>query len=207
MRFIAAVFEARIKLVVGRTMKNIDWYLRPVFFIAVMAFSQVVLAGPSYKINPGDLLRVNVWNEENLNRELVVSPDGYISFPLAGSFKVGGQTVEVAEEVLSEALGEYLKDIPAVTISIQQLLGNKIYLLGKVSRPGQYLINGPTDIMQALAMGGGLNTFAAENKIVVLRRIKTGEQISIPFEYADVKNGENLNTNIILQSGDVIVVP
>lgn len=207
MRFIAAVFEARIKLVVGRTMKNIDWYLRPVFFIAAMAFSQVVLAGPSYKINPGDLLRVNVWNEETLNRELVVSPDGYISFPLAGSFKVGGQTVEVAEEVLSEALGEYLKDIPAVTISIQQLLGNKIYLLGKVSRPGQYLINGPTDIMQALAMGGGLNTFAAENKIVVLRRIKTGEQISIPFEYADVKNGENLNTNIILQSGDVIVVP
>ncbi len=173
----------------------------------LVLLTSAVSASPSYKINPGDILRINVWNEETLTRESVVSPDGYISFPLAGSILVGGQTTPVAEAAIAEALGEYLKDTPTVTVSVLQLAGNKIYVLGKVLRPGEYPINRPTDVMQALAIGGGLKTFAAENKIIVLRRLKTGEQIAMPFEYAEVKNGESLETNIVLQSGDVVVVP
>ena len=171
-----------------------------------MAFAQAVVANPSYKINPGDILRIDVWNEESLTREIAVSPDGYISFPLAGSLKMGGNTVTDNEAALSEALGKYLKDKPTVTVTVQQLLGNKIYVIGKVNRPGEYPINRPTDVMQALSVAGGLNTFAAESKILVLRRINTGEQISIPFDYSDVKAGEDLQSNIVLQSGDVVVV-
>lgn len=172
-----------------------------------VCIAQIASAQPSYKLNPGDVLQVDVWNEDSLTREIQVMPDGYISFPLAGNIKVGGHTSEEAAHELAKGLSKYLKDAPTVTISISKLAGNKIYVLGKVNRPGEFPINRPTDIMQALAMAGGLNTFASENNIHVLRRAEDGEQKAISFEYGDVKDGEKLNTNILLQSGDVVVVP
>lgn len=187
-------------------MKSTKMINKTLICIGFIALANWVYAGPSYKINPGDVLNISVWNEDGLTRDMIVSPDGYISFPLAGAIKVGGQTASVAESLLAEALSEFLKDTPTVTVAIVQLQGNKIYILGKVNRPGEYPISRPTDVMQALAMGGGLNTFAAENKIVILRRIKTGEQVAIKFRYGDVKAGEDLETNIVLQSGDVVVV-
>lgn len=174
----------------------------------LLGMSQSALAEsqPSYKLNPGDILLIDVWNEETLTREVAVLPDGYVSFPLVGEIKVGGTTTTAASETLAEALGKYLKDVPTVTISVQQLAGNKIFVLGKVNRPGEFPINRPTDVMQALAMAGGLNTFASENGINVLRRSEAGDQVAIPFRYGDVKGGDELETNILLQSGDVVVV-
>ena len=180
--------------------------LRIIACITLLSIMHSASAESSYKINPGDILRIDVWNEEALTREVAVQPDGYISFPLIGEVKVGGDTPTAAQERLGEALGKFLKDSPAVTVMVQQLLGNKIYILGKVNRPGEYPINRPTDVMQSLAMAGGLNTFASENNISILRRIETGEQIAISFEYGDVKKGDELHTNIVLQSGDVVVV-
>ena len=160
-----------------------------------------------YHVNPGDVLNIYVWNEESLTREMVVLPDGSVSFPLAGKVMVGGKTVDAAEKALAEGLGQYLKDEPTVTISPLQLAGNKIYVLGKVNRPGEYPINRPTDVMQALALAGGLNAFASEGSINVLRRDTGGVQKAIPFHYGDVKDGDELDTNILLKSGDVVVVP
>ena len=188
-------------------MKKIECVVGVLSCLLMAVFSVNALAESTYKINPGDLLRVDVWNEESLTREIIVQPDGYISFPLAGSVAVGGISGPAAEAAIADALSKFLKDVPTVTVAVQQLLGNKIYVLGKVNRPGEYPINRPTDVMQALAMGGGLNAFAAENSIQVLRRDEAGKQIAIPFEYAEVKDGEQLETNIILQSGDVVVVP
>lgn len=160
----------------------------------------------SYLINSGDILEIFVWNEEELRREVVVRPDGFISLPLAGQIQAGGKTPDQLEAAVAEALGKYLKDVPHVTASVIQLAGYKIYVLGKVNRPGEYPINRQTDVMQALALGGGLNQFAAENKIVVLRRDANGVQRAIDFEYGEVKAGDDLETNILLQSGDVVVV-
>jgi polysaccharide export outer membrane protein len=161
----------------------------------------------SYRINPGDLLAIFVWNEENLNQEVLVRPDGFINFPLAGEIDATGSTPGELENKLAEALGKYLKDKPTVTASVRQLNGNKIYVIGKVQRPGEYPINRPIDVMQALALGGGLNTYAAENSIKVLRRDAAGKQTAIPFEYGEVKDGDDLETNILLRAGDVVVVP
>lgn len=179
---------------------------RPLISLVLLVFMQSVFADPSYKVNPGDVLRIDVWNEESLTRETVVRPDGYMSMPLAGEIAIGGITTGEAEALLAQALGKYLKDVPTVTISIIELRGNKLYVLGKVNRPGEYPMNRPTDVMQALAIAGGLNTFASENNISILRRIESGEQIAIPFEYGEVKAGEELQSNIILKSGDVVVV-
>jgi polysaccharide export outer membrane protein len=163
-------------------------------------------SGSSYLINAGDALEIFVWNEEELRREVIVRPDGFISLPLAGQIKAGGKTPDQLEQAIAEALGKYLKDAPQVTASVIQLGGNKIYVLGKVQRPGEFPMNRQTDIMQALALAGGLNQFAAENKIVVLRRDAIGPLHAIPFEYGEVKGGDDLETNILLQSGDVVVV-
>lgn len=163
--------------------------------------------GASYAINPGDVLQVFVWNEESLSREVLVRPDGFISIPLVGQVAAGGRTPDEVEQAIAEGLGRYLKDEPTVTVSLQGIGGNKIYILGKVNRPGEYPMVRPVDVMQALAIAGGLNTFAAENSIVVLRRNTDGSQAAIPFEYGEVKDGDALDTNIMLRAGDVVVVP
>ena len=162
---------------------------------------------PAYQINPGDILSIYVWNEKDLTQDVLVRPDGTISIPLAGQVQAGGLAVPEIEKNLSKALAKYMKDEPSVTVMVKQTGGYSIYVLGKVNKPGQFLISSPTDVMQALAMAGGLNAFASENSINILRRDKNGIQKAIPFRYGDVKDGEKLETNIVLQSGDVVVVP
>lgn len=170
--------------------------------------STTLASEPQYKINAGDFMSVFVWNEPELSVEqAIVQPDGFLSVPLAGSIEVGGLTLPAAQEAIASALGNFLKDKPTVTLGPIQLAGNKIYVIGKVNRPGEYPINSRIDVMQALALAGGLNAFAAENSIQILRRDADGKQVAIEFEYGEVKDGDELQTNILLDSGDVVVVP
>jgi polysaccharide export outer membrane protein len=160
-----------------------------------------------YLVNPGDVLLVFVWNEKDLTQEVLVRPDGTISLPLAGQVSAGGLSIPQIEQSLTDALSKYMNDKPTVTVAIKETRGYNVYVLGKVNKAGLFPINQPTDVIQALAMAGGLTPFAAENGIHILRRDKGGQQKAIPFRYSDVKAGEELQTNILLQSGDVIVVP
>lgn len=181
--------------------------MKPLLCFLLLMLSLSSLAEDTYLLNPGDVLRVFVWNEESLTQELLVRPDGYISMPLVGHIKAGGRTPGDVEAALTEQLSRYLKDKPTVTVSLQAISGNRIFVLGKVNRPGEYPIVRPTDVMQALSIAGGLNSFAAENNIVILRRDTDGSQEAIPFQYGRVKGGRDLDTNIVLQAGDVVVVP
>jgi len=178
------------------------------FVIFMLFLSTLSFAGDNaYRINPGDILSIYVWNEKDLTAEVLVRPDGMISLPLAGHVKAGGLLPSQVEEELANALTKYLKDKPTVTVLLKQTAGYKIYVLGKVNRPGEYPINRPTDVMQALALAGGLNAFAAENGINVLHRNPDGTQTAIRFRYSDVKSGDTLETNRFLESGDIVVVP
>lgn len=186
-------------------------FSKPVSLLAALCFAllaaRAVVAEESYALNPGDILKIVVWNEEQLSAETIIRPDGYLSMPLAGNIKAGGLTTSQLEKTLAKALTKYLKDEPSVTVNPIRLDGNKISVIGKVNRPGEYPINRPVDVMGALALGAGLNQFAAENSIKILRRDENGQQQAIPFEYGDVKNGEALETNILLKAGDIVVVP
>ena len=161
----------------------------------------------SYSINPGDVLRIDVWNEDSLGREVLVRPDGFISLPMVGEIDTTNSSPAQVGDKIARALGEYMKDTPRVVVSLIDGTGNKIFVIGKVLRPGEFKITSETDVMQALALAGGLNAFAAENDIRILRREADGTQIAIPFEYARVKNGRELQSNIILHSRDIVVVP
>lgn len=165
--------------------------------------AQLTMVG--YKVLPGDVLQISVWKEEDLQSEVLVRPDGAFSFPLAGEISTSNRTVLELQQEVTNRLSRYISD-PVVTVSVQQVLGNKIYVIGQVTRPGDFVVNPQVDVIQALSMAGGTTPFAALNDIKILRR--TGnQQRAISFRYNDVVRGKDLEQNIILQSGDVVVVP
>lgn len=160
---------------------------------------------PSYKILPGDLLLVSVWKEPDLQLELLVRPDGAISFPLAGEIWTHNRSVSDIQGELTTRLARYITD-PVVTVSIKEVLGNKIYVIGQVNSPGTFIVNPQVDVLQALSMAGGTTAFADLNNIRILRRNNL-QQSALSFNYKEVVGGRNLKQNVMLNSGDVVVVP
>ncbi|HWG29002.1 MAG TPA: polysaccharide biosynthesis/export family protein [Steroidobacteraceae bacterium] len=169
----------------------------------------------AYTVKPGDILSISVWKEPDLSGPaapgggppgVLVRPDGMFSFPLAGQMDARGKTVQELQQMLTEKLRKYISD-PVVTVSIQEIKGNKVYVIGQVNKPGDFVVNPKVDVMQALSMAGGTTPFAALGDIMILRRTDTGQQQALPFRYTDVVRGKNLDQNITLQAGDVVVVP
>ena len=162
--------------------------------------------GASYRIGPEDVLMISVWKEDELQREVLVRPDGGISFPLAGDVAVAGKTTQQVELEITRKIRRYIPDA-VVTVSVKTISGYTIYVNGKVNNPGKFTLGRYVDVVQALTLAGGLSPFAKEGSILVQRRDPRGRIIVFPFNYKEIRKGKNLQQNIILQSGDVIVVP
>jgi polysaccharide biosynthesis/export protein len=160
----------------------------------------------SYLIQPGDVLIISVWKEPDLQMEVLVRPDGGLSFPLAGEQRAAGRSVDDLRKSIGDKLKKYIPD-PVVTVTVRQLGGNRVYVLGKVNRPGEFPFSRPLDVMQSLSLAGGATSFASVNDIRILRRAGDGRQVSIPFRYEEVARGRNLEQNVLLESGDTVVVP
>ena len=161
--------------------------------------------GGTYIVQPGDLLSISVWKEKDLQGDVRVRPDGWLNFPLAGDISASGKTVEELRKDITARLSKYVPD-PVVTVIVNQSLGYRIFVIGKVSKPGDFPAGRNIDVMQALSMAGGPTPYASVNNIKILRRVN-GKLKAIPFKYSQVEKGEDLEQNIILQGGDVVVVP
>ena len=159
----------------------------------------------SYLVQPGDTLQVAVWKEQELQGEILVRPDGGMSFPLAGEIEAAGHTVEELRKVLQTRLTKYIPD-PVVTVVVKKADGSRIFVVGKVNRPGDFIMFRPIDVMQALSLAGGATPYADVNGIRILRREGTQQQV-FHFRYDDVRRGKDLAQNILLHSGDTVVVP
>jgi polysaccharide export outer membrane protein len=160
---------------------------------------------PAYRLGAEDVMLISVWKDEQLTREVVVRPDGMFSFPLVGEIQAEDRTVEDIRGDLVKRLTKYVPN-PNVSVAVTKVLSYKVYVVGRVNKPGEYLIGHYTDVLQALSLAGGLTPFAAENDIKIVRRIK-GQQQTFPFRYGDLRKGNNLEQNILLQRGDVVMVP
>ncbi|MEA3410435.1 MAG: polysaccharide biosynthesis/export family protein [Pseudomonadota bacterium] len=158
-----------------------------------------------YHIGAEDLLFISVWKEEELQREVTVRPDGGISFPLAGNLQVAGKTVPEVEAEITRKIRRYIPEA-VVTVSVKTIAGYSVFVIGKVENPGQFTLGRYIDVIQALTLAGGVTPFANEDNISILRRTG-GKEIVFSFDYSDVKKGKNLQQNITLKSGDVVVVP
>jgi polysaccharide biosynthesis/export protein len=153
-----------------------------------------------------DQLSISVWKEPDLSlKEVVVRPDGKIGMPLAGEIQAQGLTTQQLQEKITERLKEYIA-APVVTVSITKISSSTVSVVGQVAKPGAYILGAPMTVLELLARAGGVTLDAKSKKIKVLR--KEGNQTrQFDFNYNDAANGRNLQDNIVLQSGDVVVVP
>lgn len=158
-----------------------------------------------YQVQPGDVLTVSVWRETELQAEVLVRSDGGISFPLAGDLQVSGSTVADIAARLTERIEKYVPNA-VVTVALKNIAGNRIYVVGKVNRPGEFPFIRAIDVMQALSLASGTTPYASLDDIRILRR-ENGKQIALRFDYTDVAKGRALESNVLLKSGDTVVVP
>lgn len=163
-------------------------------------------AGSEYVLGPGDVIEVFVWRNPELSREVPVRPDGRISLPLAGELVATGKSVEELQGEIATALSQYVQ-MPNVTVSVKQIRSLVVFVLGNVTRPGPVQMERSLTVLQAIAMAGGLNEFANRKDIAIMRTDEFGVHQRWTFRYDDVVGGRNLETNVSLRAGDVIVVP
>lgn len=171
----------------------------------------MVLAGAArvgaqgYPLGPEDVLEISVWRDEALTRQVIVRPDGFVSFPLIGDIKASGRSVDELRAAIQDKMAEFVPDTP-ISVVLMQIGSAKVYVVGKVNRPGMYVMGHTMTVTQALALAGGLNAFADEDSIQILRTVD-GKQQAIVFDYGQVASGKNLESNIVLQPHDTVVVP
>jgi polysaccharide export outer membrane protein len=158
-----------------------------------------------YLVNAGDQLEISVWGEEELQVDVLVRPDGGFSYPLAGDLRAAGRTVTEIQDELTQRLSRFIPN-SVVTVMVTAIGGNVIYVIGQVQDPGSYVMNPQVDVMQALSMAGGTTAFADLNDIKILRRSRNNQRV-LTFRYNDVARGRNLEQNVLLEAGDVVVVP
>jgi polysaccharide export outer membrane protein len=159
----------------------------------------------NYLLGPEDALEISVWKEPDLTKQLLVRPDGKITYPLIGEVQAAGRTVKQLQEEILKRLGKYVTDAH-VTVILLKAQNYKVYVTGKVNKPGEFVTGKPVNVMQAISMAGGLTPFASPGSIMVLRSIGGKEEV-YPFNYKEVARGQFLEQNRTLMPGDVVVVP
>ncbi|HKY32636.1 MAG TPA: polysaccharide biosynthesis/export family protein, partial [Candidatus Polarisedimenticolia bacterium] len=168
-------------------------------------------AAEAYRVGINDVLQVDVFGHEELNKTLKVSPRGSINFPMIGPVKADGRTVDdIASEITERLAADYLHD-PRVSVSVWEYLSQWVNVMGEVSQPGRYPLTGPTRLIDALSQAGGL-TERAGGEILVMRRPEEVDPASAGEVFkVDVKalfGGDGDKLNVKLRTGDVIhVIP
>jgi len=178
--------------------------------LLALLVAPMALAQDNYRIQPGDVLRVEVLEDPTLNRSTLVLPDGRIALPLAGTVSAGGRSVEAVQADIAQKLAPNFAAAPNVFVGLEELAqpkvatgpgGVTIYVMGEANAPGKYTVRSGSTLLQVLAETGGMTKFAAANRIQVQR----GGQV-MTFDYRAVERGAAA-TPMTVQRGDVIVIP
>jgi len=186
--------------------KSAAWGDPPALAVAPAASAVAVAARPTaYVIGPEDALDISVWKDDTLKAVALVRPDGGITFPLVGELVAAGKTTDQLRDELKKRLEKYIPDA-VVTVSVTHVASYRIYVLGRVNKPGDIAVGRDIDVLQALALAGGLTPFAHEDDIRVVRKID-GRTTTLPFRYSQVLKDGDLAQNVTLRSGDVLLVP
>jgi polysaccharide export outer membrane protein len=158
-----------------------------------------------YRIGPQDVIRIDVWKEPDVSRSIPVRPDGKISMPLLNDVQAAGLTSLELAASIRDGLSKYITN-PQVTVTVSEINSRRIYVSGEVIRQGAQNLLPNMTVLQAISAAGGLTQFARAKKIYVVRTVD-GKQVTLPFDYKGALTGKHPETNVTLQSGDMIVVP
>ena len=193
---------------------RLNWSLVSVAALASMemtgAWAQAtnanaVAAAATFVLQPGDEIEVSVYGEMELQRKMLIRPDGKFSFPLAGEVLAMNRSVADVQTELTTKIRPLIPEA-VVTVSVTGLDGNRAYVIGQVTKAGAIPLNPRINVLQALSLAGGTTAFAALNDIIILRG-SGREQKAFRFAYDEIKKGRNLEQNIQLENGDVVLVP
>lgn len=162
----------------------------------------------TYRIVAGDLLDVVVWRNKELSMQVTVRPDGWISYPLVSDLQVAGSTVVDVQKKLEEGFAKYVTS-PMVTVIVTHVANLRVSVLGKVRQPGRYDLDGPTTVLDMLALAGGPTEYADPDGIFILRPGGPPENLyeRIPARYSSSVSAGKSNTNVTVNAGDIIIVP
>lgn len=170
-----------------------------------LAVQHAEAAEAPYRLNPGDVVRISVWREEELNRQASIQPDGSLSFPLVGQVAAAGRTPAEVQADIQKRVSRYVPEA-VVTVELIDARGNKIFVLGEVNRPGEYQLGRPITVVQAISLAGGFTPYARRSKIRVLRAGDPPQEMPT-VDYDEVAEGSRLETNLRLEAGDTVIVP
>ncbi len=188
---------------------------------ALVWTASVATAQTGYRIQPGDVLSVEVLQDPSLNRDILVLPDGSISFPFAGALRASGMTTGQVQSQIAQGISSNFTVQPNVFVAVrtvtEPVIGTgiplppvtmDIYYLGEWNTPGVVELPPGTTLVQALSMGGGFSNFAATNRIQ-LRRVDrhTGHTSVVTVDYRAIARGAALSHDPVLHEGDVILAP
>jgi len=161
-----------------------------------------------YVVGPADQIRINVWRDSELSLELRVRPDGTVTLPLLGDIKAAGRTPSQIRDDITIQLAKYVKsDAAKVTVAVVAVNSYKFSVAGNVEHPGLFSSPYFVTVLEAMAMAGGPNRFAAPDHSVIVRTYSPGATRQIPIDYDTLKNGQRPEQNIVVLSGDTIYVP
>lgn len=159
---------------------------------------------PSFVIGVSDVLAVAFWRDPRMSGDVVVRPDGMISLPLLNDVHAAGFTPEELAGVLAKAALKYISD-PDVTVVVKEIHSRRVFVLGNVANPGMVTLSTDMNMLQLIAVVGGLLEFADKDDITIIRTVG-GQEKRLKFNYNDVVKGKNVKQNILLQPGDTVVV-
>lgn len=167
--------------------------------------ASVAAVEPEFTIIAGDVLQIAVWKEDGMDREVLVLPDGSITYPLIGTIKAQGMTPVQLQNEIKHKLAKIIPQA-SVSVSVKAALGHVVSVIGQVAKPGEFVISRRLTAVQALSQAGGLTPYASEGSIRVIRH-EGGEEQAIEIPYSDIIKGDDLDKDIALRPGDVVVVP
>ena len=158
-----------------------------------------------YLIGEGDVLYISVWENPDLNQEVIVRPDGKISFPLIDEVMAQGETISGLDKEITTRLKEYIR-IPDVSISLKRMGGSKVVILGQVESPGVYNLTGRRTILEAISLAGGLTPDSVASSVIVIKGTLSNPKAQRISLNKAIHNPSS-KQNIVLESEDVVFVP
>jgi polysaccharide export outer membrane protein len=158
-----------------------------------------------YVIGPEDVLSVVFWKDKDMSADVVVRPDGKISLPLLNDVDAAGLTPDQLREALGKAASKFVTD-PTATVVVKEIHSRKVFITGNVAKPGTFPLIGDMNVLQLIALAGGLQEYADSKNILIMRNAG-GQQQTFKFNYKDVMKQKNVGQNIMLKPGDTVVVP
>jgi len=186
--------------------------------LLLIVLGSVATAQGQYQIQPGDVLSIEVLQDQSLNRNALVLPDGSITMPLIGSIAAGGQTLSALQASIISGLTPNFASAPNVFVTVQTLnttppavvgrAPSHVFIIGAVNTPGKVDLTSGTTLLQFLAESGGLTQFAAKKRILLRRTdTRTGKTSVFKFNYKAIEDGSAGGNSMVLHRGDVIIVP